>query len=166
MARRIPGELDGRQRPEIVYLPDECGSVLSRDSSAWIDIEWVGTRGDHRVDRPTSEVLASLSIDRPHERVDGADSTKSVSRVVGRPQPAVSNPVNLFLHDRSPHLGIAIPKMAVRACEDRHMVARGDPVFGKLVRTELHAVLGTAGVVVDEDEVHRSVGSAGSIEVR
>jgi hypothetical protein len=27
-------------------------------------------------------------------------------------------------------------------------------VSGELVRTELHAVLGTAGVMVDEDDVH------------
>ena len=46
------------------------------------------------------------------------------------------------------------------------MVARGDPVFGKLVRTELHAVLGTSGVVIDEDDVHGSRAGRGRSPVR
>ena len=89
-----------------------------------------------------------------HEREDIQHAADAVAVIVGRLQPDVMHALELLLQDAAGQLGLLDAQMRARGPHDRDAMPQPDPLPGQVVRAIFHAVLGRAGIVVDDEYVH------------
>ena len=80
----------------------------------------------------------------------GPHSCQPVALVGGGGEPEVADAFEVFFAQWR----LFVAKMGVRGSDNGDMMALADPFASHVVGTKFHAILGGAGIVGDEEDVH------------
>ncbi len=154
--RTHTAELNRTERPEVVHLVDQHGSVLFRKAVRRVDIQRIGGGRDHRVGFSLRGNLIGIPVKPVKKRKHIFNASHTVAVILGPFNPKIAHTVQHLFHGLfALQIRIHGTQMGIGAGHNGHIVAGGGPALRHKIRTELHAVLIGTGVMIDINDIHK-----------
>ena len=157
MPLRHAAQFDLRQRPKIADLINERRPRALGDPAGGIALEAIRRGSDDRLGHAVFEQSPTIMSQLCDEREHIQDAPGAVAAIGRCFQPDVADAVDVFLGELHGNAWLFDAQMRKRRRHDRDAMPQVDPFAGEVIGAIFHAVPGRSRVMIDKEDIHRSV---------